>query len=429
MTYEEVLEFIHNALKGGIKPGLSRIARLMEHLGNPEKTLRFIHVAGTNGKGSTAATIASILKEAGYRTGLYISPFIQDFRERISIDGRMISKEDLVLLMERIIRVSHLMEREELGAPTEFELVTALAFLYYAEQHCDFVVLEVGLGGRFDATNVIDVPLVSVICSISMDHMEYLGDTLEQIAFEKAGIMKEGGVTVLYPVQQPCVFETIRELAGERKNELITPALGELRILRETSGGNVFQYRGEEYRTPLLGEHQIYNALTALEAVRVLQRTFAIPEDAVKNGMAHTAFPGRLEMVHQHPDVLIDGGHNSDGVRCTVEAVKKLYPGRRILGVIGVCKDKEYQETVSAVAQLCDVLIATQADTPRRLDAAQVAKVAQAHCNHVLVAEKPEEAIRLALREAAPQDVILCCGSLYWIGDIRTYFHKNAFER
>lgn len=429
MTYEEVLEFIHNALKGGIKPGLSRIARLMEHLGNPEKTLRFIHVAGTNGKGSTAATIASILKEAGYRTGLYISPFIQDFRERISIDGRMISKEDLVLLMERIIRVSHLMEREELGAPTEFELVTALAFLYYAEQHCDFVVLEVGLGGRFDATNVIDVPLVSVICSISMDHMEYLGNTLEQIAFEKAGIMKEDGVTVLYPVQQPCVFETIRELAGERKNELITPALGELRILRESSGGNVFQYRGEEYRTPLLGEHQIYNALTALEAVRVLQRTVAIPEDAVKNGMAHTAFPGRLEMVHQRPDVLIDGGHNSDGVRCTVEAVKKLYPGRRILGVMGVCKDKEYQETVSAVAQLCDVLIATQADTPRRLDAAQVARVAQAHCNHVLVAEKPEEAIRLALWEAAPQDVILCCGSLYWIGDIRTYFHKNAFER
>ena len=283
MTNEEALAKINSRLTFGMKPGLRRIKELLGELGDPQKQLKFAHVAGTNGKGTTCALLSSALREAGYTVGLYTSPYVEDFRERFQIGGEKISPQELV---EEVELLSPIAEAHDAAGDTvtEFEFITALAFHWFARRKCDIVVLEVGLGGRFDATNAIDAPEVAVIASISLDHTAILGDTLEQIAFEKAGIVKPGGRLVLYPWQGPGVVETISQICQERGAQLLFPQR-EYRILEESLSGTTFQAGGETLRTPFLGEHQVRNALTAGKALEVLaQQGFPVTEEEKRRG-------------------------------------------------------------------------------------------------------------------------------------------------
>lgn len=280
MNYNETLSYIHSLNKFGSVLGLERITKLLDKLGNPEKELKFIHVAGTNGKGSTCTMLSSVYIDAGLKTGLYTSPYVIDFRERIQVNGKFIEKECLTVLSDKI--------KETGVVVTEFEFITALAFLYFKEQKCDIVILEVGMGGRFDATNAIENPLCSVITRIDLDHTDYLGDTIEKIAFEKCGIIKKGSPTISYPIQEYGSLTTIQN----RSEKLIVPDINSLRILSSDINGNRFIYKDTEYYTRLVGKHQIYNALTVIETVREVGLA---DSQNIKLGIANAVLPARIE--------------------------------------------------------------------------------------------------------------------------------------
>ncbi|ADU27027.1 bifunctional folylpolyglutamate synthase/dihydrofolate synthase [Ethanoligenens harbinense] len=417
MTYEEALAYIHSTLRFGIQPGLSRIARLLGRIGNPQEHLRFVHVAGTNGKGSTSAAIAAALRKAGLRTGLYISPYIEDFRERIQINGRYIAPGELAAELARLLPFLNESEGEH---PTEFELITALAFAYFARQACDVAVLEVGLGGRFDATNVIPTPLISVITAISLDHTAVLGDTLGQIAFEKCGIIKPGGVTVTSPGQAPEALETITRICAERGNPLHIPQIEKVQIQQEGIDGTSLLYGGQPLSVPLCGRHQIANFLTAYEALRLLpSRGLDISLQNAAAGMADVRFPARLERLHDKPLVLLDGAHNAAGTAALADAVRRYLPGRPVTTVMGMLADKDYAAGVGNIAPLSARFIAVRPDSPRALDPRETARTASAFCANTVFFDDLGDAFADALAHTGAEGVLLICGSLYLAGPMR----------
>lgn len=417
MTYEEALVYIHSTLRFGIQPGLSRITRLLARMGDPQTRLRFVHVAGTNGKGSTSAAIAAALRGTGLRTGLYISPFIEDFRERIQIDGRYIKPGELAEELERLLPF---LDENEGEHPTEFELITALAFAYFARHACDVVVLEVGLGGRFDATNVIPTPLVSVITSISLDHTAILGDTLEQIAFEKCGIIKPGGVTVTSPGQAPEALAVIARICAERGNPLHIPQMEKAEIRRESIDGTNLLYDGTPLTIPLCGRHQIANFLTAFEALRVLPKRgleFSLQKAAA--GMANVRFPARLERLHEKPLVLLDGAHNPAGTAALADAIRRFLPDRSVTTVMGMLADKDYATGIGNIAPLSARFIAVRPESPRALDPRETARAAAVFCADTVFFDDLEDAFADALAHTGADGVLLICGSLYLAGPMR----------
>lgn len=425
MNYEEAVAYIHSLEAFGIRPGLERIAALCESLGAPQKRLRFVHVAGTNGKGSTATIIAAALQAQGLRVGLFTSPYVVDFRERIRINGEMIPPAALAAAMETVRTEIERMAAQ--GAQvTEFEAITALAFLYFAQEACDCVVLEVGLGGRFDATNVIDCPLVSVITSISLDHTAILGDTVAQIAAEKCGIIKPDGVTVCYPEQHPNALAVIRAACGERHNPLILPAPEELQVLESDLSGSVFDYCGLHLRLPLAGAHMIRNCITAVEALRALRsRGIAVSDAAIVAGVAAAAMPARTEVLREQPLILLDGGHNEDCANALAATLRSQLTGRRIVAVCSLMADKDYASYLERVAPFASLLIATEAPVPRALNAAALADAAAPYCGNCRAVADPAEAVRAgyaALEDA--RDVLLVCGSFYLAGAVREQLKK-----
>lgn len=423
MTYNEALEYIHGARKFGSKLGLHNMEILLELMGNPHKQLRFVHVAGTNGKGSTSAFIASILMEAGYRTGLYTSPYIQRFTERMQIGAQEIDGDELADITAFVKSCVDRMKTMGENHPTEFEIVTAVAFEYYLLHSCDIVVLETGLGGRFDPTNIIDTPELAVITAIGYDHTEILGDTLPKIAFEKAGIIKHNGDVVIY--SQSRETERVFEEACDRKGaRLHRTDFSGIELHEFGPEGQVFSFEGyDRLKIGLMGRHQLYNASVAVKAAEVLSsKDFRLSEDIVRKGLAKARWPGRLEILSREPVFIIDGAHNPDGAAVLRKFIDEYFPGKPVTFIMGVLESKDYLSMMDAVLPGCRRLFTVTPENPKALSAEELAKYAVCYCNDIHISDTIEIAVRTSIETAASDEVICAFGSLYYIGAIRDLF-------
>ena len=422
MTPTEALSFIHQKAWHGSKPGLSRTRELLDRLGRPQDSLRFVHVAGTNGKGSVCAMLASVLKSAGFKTGLYTSPYITVFNERMSINGTPISDVLLAEITETI--VPHALAMED--APTEFELVTALAFQYFKSQGCDLVVLETGLGGRLDSTNVIENPLCSVITNIGLDHTRELGETLEQIAAEKAGIIKEGRPTVAYALPES-VQAVLTTRFWEQNSPFVTADFSRIHSISDSREGQVFSYRDSAPLTlPLLGAHQLKNAAVVLETVEVLRgEGLSLPQKAVEEGLAATFWPARFEILSHTPYFIVDGGHNPQCAETVTENLLRYFPDTRRVLLFGVLADKDYLTQAGILNKAADAFVTITPDSPRALPAETLAKALAPLGKPVFAAPDLEVGIRKALELAGETGLVCSVGSLYTAGRVRNYILEN----
>ena len=415
MTLDEALRYIHEVCWKGTIPGLERIQALLDAMGNPERKCKFVHVTGTNGKGSTCAMVASILRKAGYKTGLYTSPYLIRFNERIQINGEQISDADICELTEYVKPFAEsIFER-----PTEFEMVTAIGFEYFARHKCDIVVCEVGMGGEFDATNVIPAPEAAVICNIGLDHTEVLGDTLEKIAGAKAGIIKPGCDAVLYR-ERPSVEAVFEERCKALNAPLHKADFDSLHLLSHSLEGQVFDWeRFHALRLPLLGEHQLHNAAVALTTARVLQkRGWKITDEQIREGIESVRWPGRFELMRKDPMFIIDGGHNPQCIEALVKNIRDYLPGRELTVLTGVLGDKDFHCMYRDVAQYTKEFITITPANPRALTAEKLADYLRQFGKPVTACDVVADGVRLAIEHAGKDGVVLCYGSLYMIGDI-----------
>ncbi len=411
MTYEEALAYIHGVNWTFCKPGLERIRTLCEALGNPQNSLQFIHVAGTNGKGSFCSMLSSVLRAAGYRTGLYTSPYIKVFNERMAIDGEMISKEELATLTAYVKPIAD----EMVDKPTEFELITAIAFEYFRRHACDVVVLEAGMGGRLDSTNIIREPLLSVITGIALDHTAFLGDTVEKIAAEKAGIIKDGR-PVLYGGEDRAAGAVIRATAAERGSAYHTVNYDALICERMMLDGTRLHFEAHRDVTiSLLGLYQPKNAAVVLSAVDILRETgLLISEDAVKVGLAAAAWPARFEILSHEPLVIFDGAHNAQGIDAAVASIKHYFPQQKLYVMTGVLRDKDYHAIARRLSEVTSRAFVMTPDNPRALPAEDYASLLSslgvAAVAYPTVRKAYETAREAAARDGVP---LICLGSLY----------------
>lgn len=423
MTYNEALSYIHSFRRFGKKAGLSKITRLLALLGDPHKQLQFVHVAGTNGKGSIVSMTASVLRQAGYKTGLFISPFVVDFTERMQINGAYIPQNELVRITA-LVKAQVDVVSSELDAPSEFEVVTAIALYWFCEQGCDIVCLEVGLGGRFDPTNVIDTPAVAVIANIGLDHTVILGDTPEQIAAEKAGIIKPRGSVVCYPSLPPAVMGVIFERAAEQNARVVQGNRNAARLLRDEVLRTVVEYAGLVFTLPLAGAHQINNLICAVEAIGVLrQNGFAVTDDALLKGIADTRVPARMEVFAGTPAVVLDGAHNPQGAEMAAAVASRL-SGKRVL-LYSSLAEKDYRSVLSRLALVFDEIILTQTSAPGALSAELLLCAAQEYHTHCTACIPLTKALTLAKRRAGQDGTVFIIGSLYLASEVRPFLLKE----
>ena len=420
MQIQEALDFVQSASWVGTHPCLDRIRELMHLLGDPQEQLKFVHITGTNGKGSTAAMLSGILTAAGYTTGLFTSPHLQRYNERIKVNGRDISDDDLCVVAEQTKAAVDRMT----VVPTEFDRFTAMAFLYFLHCGCDIVVLEVGLGGLLDATNVIPAPEAAVITNIGLEHTEYLGNTLAEIAATKSGIIKPGCDVVLYG-QSAEVEDVVRAKCRECGCGLTVTDETQQSLLCSDLTCQVLRYRQrQEVRLRLLGTYQYRNAAVALDTVDVLiRRGFRISEEAVARGMAEVQWPGRFEVLHRDPLVVVDGAHNPNGVAELAKCLGQYLPDRKITFVMGVLADKDYDDMLNSVAPYAKKFVTVTPESHRALDADDLrADIERRLGLPARSAGSVREGVALALKEAAQEDVICIFGSLYQVGEVREFF-------
>lgn len=372
MNYEEALAYIHNVAWMGKKPGLERMQRLLCKLGNPQERLKFIHVAGTNGKGSTCAMLASVLKEAGYKTGLFTSPYIHVFNERIQVNGQMISNEDLTSITERIRDLVEEMEEK----PTVFELITLLGMEYFKRQQCDIVVLEAGIGGLLDSTNVIGTKEAAVITSIGFDHTAMLGNTIKEIAAQKAGIIKEN-TDVIFQGRDKEALEVVEAVCERTHSRLYCPDYTALKSKSFDLLGQSFDYKTYKNLTiPLLGLYQLENAAIAITALEVLaEKGYAITKEHMTAGLSKAVWIGRFQVLRTEPVVIADGSHNPPGIAATAESLKKHFPDKRIIFVMGVMADKEIEKMAESILPLAREIFTVAPDNPRAMRAEALAEL------------------------------------------------------
>ena len=415
---QTAIDYIHSLGRFSGKPGLHRIRALCAALGDPQDSLHFVHIAGTNGKGSTACMAASVLQAAGCRVGLYTSPYLMQFYERIRVDGAMIPDADLTRLAERVAVACESLALPEGESVGEFEFTTALAFLYFVEQRCDIVVLETGLGGRCDATNVVRNTEVTVITPISRDHMAVLGDTVAEIAGEKAAIIKPASAVVCAD-GQPEEARIVIQHTCEARGAIWYIGTLDYRLLRCDLDGSAFVYEGQGYTIAMPGRHQLQNAMTTLRTVSALrERGWNIPVEAAVRGLARARMPGRLERLSDQPLVLLDGAHNTAGVEALCRAVDELLKMRRLHVVMGMVRDKEYEHCVREMARRADVFYACAPGAgDRAVNEHATAAPAEQDCAEVYDCPSAAHALAQALGKAGPKDCVLVCGSLYLIGE------------
>ena len=422
MTYEEALKYIHSVNWVGSKLGLERTRELLGKLGDPHKKLKFVHIAGTNGKGSTAAMLASILEKAGYRTGLYTSPFINRFNERMQVNGEQIPDDTLAELTLRIQPYADAME----DAPTEFELITALAMEYFLRENCDIVVLEVGMGGELDSTNVIGVPEAAVIAAMGLDHVKELGPAMADIARAKAGIIKAGGAVVSYG-GNPEADEVFAQVCRERGASLRRPDFSRIAPGAFDLDGQSFSYGDwADLRIPLAGRYQLNNAAVVLETVEALrERGWQISGEAVRQGMASARWPARVEVLRRDPVFIVDGGHNPHGIQATAESLQRLFPGRKITFVTGVMADKDVESILGLIVPLAEQFFTVRPENPRAMKAEELARRIRALGAKATPCESVADGVARAV-EAEGQDGVACAlGSLYMSGEVRDCFRDG----
>ncbi len=418
MNYQEALSYIHSVSGHFCKPGLERITALCDALGHPEHDLRFIHVGGTNGKGSFCAMTESILRAAGYRTGLYTSPYIKEFNERMRVQGENISNEELVELTELVRPIAERMEDK----PTEFELITAIAFLYFKRHNCDVIILEVGLGGRLDSTNIITSPLLSVVTGIDFDHTDLLGDTIEKIAAEKGGIIKTG-CPVLYGGTDPAARATLAEIADQRNADFHTVDRNSLKINRFSIDGTNFDFGNlTSIELPLLGSYQPRNAATVLTAIEILNESGAlnVPEAAVRQGLASVVWHARFEKLHDcDPLIFFDGSHNPQGITAATETVKAYFGDQRVTILTGVMRDKNFDVMIRSIGEIAHRVVTVTPSNPRSLPAEEYAEHFLAQGTPAQGFASVEEGLESAIVCAKESNTpLVCLGSLYLYGEL-----------
>jgi dihydrofolate synthase/folylpolyglutamate synthase len=426
-TYDKALTYLYNLQKFGIKFGLSQTKNLLRAFGDPQGKLSFVHIAGSNGKGSVAAMISSIYAQAGYRVGLFTSPHLVDFRERFQINGRMISKSQALRLIREIKAKTDPQE-----PPTFFEFVTAMALIWFEREKVDLAVMETGLGGRLDATNVIR-PLISIITTVSLEHQDLLGRTLEKIAWEKAGIIKKG-VPMVSGVGQAKIRRLYEDICRERKAPLFL-AGRDFRTKKRDNG--TFNYYGmsegrfgvqsSRLRTPkykglkttLLGDHQIKNAALALTAVELLRERFPVTEEQIRRGLAEVTWPGRLEVFSENPRIVLDGAHNPEAMRVLARVLPRTISYRKLLLVFGMMKDKNIRRTLAHIAPLADRIFFTRAEYDRSAEPERLSRLFDGAASEIC--SSVPLAIQRAVETAGPEDLILVTGSLFIVGEARAF--------
>ena len=421
MSYQEILSYLFGLQKFGIKFGLSNITHLLELLGNPHCSLKSVHIAGTNGKGSTSVTLASIIQEAGYRVGLYTSPHLINFNERIRINGKEIDEERVVQLTEKLrSKIQDSRFNEELSKITFFEFTTAMALLYFAEEGVDIAVMETGMGGSLDATNVIK-PLVSVITNVSIEHREFLGDTLEAIAHEKAGIIKDRA-PVVTGLEQSSALLVIENICKEKQAPLYKLGAD---FSFHKKGTDRFYYRGikeslDDLMLNLRGSHQFYNASLAIAVMELLrERGFSIHKDAIYNGLRNVSWPGRLETVSKDPWIILDGAHNPAGAEVLAKAISEELKFDRLFLIMGIMADKEIGAIISPLAPLAHEVILSRPRYERASSAEGLLPVAMKHNSNSVAFEDLREAIGYTRSKAGNSDLIIISGSLFTVGEAR----------
>ena len=421
MTAQEAVAYIHSITWMGSKPGLERTEELLRLMGNPEKKLKFIHIAGTNGKGSTAAMTASILEKAGYKVGLFTSPCIFKFNERIQINGRHISDEALAEVTSFVKPLAASMADH----PTEFELVSCIGFEYFVRQGCDIVVLEVGMGGALDSTNVIDVPEVAVITNIGLDHTDFLGSTLAEIAETKAGIFKEGGSAVAYP-SDPEVITVLENICAQRNMTLRIADFDSLSSVSHSLEGQTFHCGNrKDLFLPLLGVHQMKNTAVVLSIIDTLiEKGYAISEENIRDGLACVSWPGRFDIVRKDPLFIIDGGHNPQCIEALVSNIRDYLEGRRVVVLTGVLADKDYAQMFRPVMELVEQFVCITPPSDRKLEATDLAAHLQKEGCTATPCDTIAEGVKMAVELAGTDGMVLCFGSLYSIAHIHAGLEK-----
>ncbi|MBP1737130.1 MAG: FolC bifunctional protein [Oscillospiraceae bacterium] len=414
MSGEEAVAYLKSRASLGSKLGLSRIRELLAALGNPQKTLRFVHVAGTNGKGSTSAMLASILAAAGYRVGLFTSPCLERINEQITVNGEPISDEALGAGMGALKQAAEAMA----DPPSEFEVLTALAFLHFVQCGCDLVVLEVGMGGATDSTNVIDPPEAAVITAISLDHTAVLGHSLTEIAAVKAGIIKSGCDVVLYP--NPSVERIIAEICDRQGARLHPVELARATALKHGLEGQTFQWDGEELFLPLLGGHQLNNAAAALTTIEILRtRGWSVSPEAVRLGLRRTRWPARFEVLIREPLFLLDGGHNPQGAAALADNIAEYLPGRTLTFLVGLLADKDYEAMLRRVEPFASAFVAVSPNNSRALPVEALAEHLAGFGKPVTICGSVEQGVEAARMLAEEGGAVCAFGSLYMAGAVR----------
>ncbi len=411
MTYGEAIEYIHGVSNFFCKPGLDRIRELCAGLGDPQKKLKFIHITGTNGKGSVCSMLSSVLCRAGYKVGLFTSPYVLEFNERMRVNGENIPNDRLARLTEKAKAVADKMA----DRPTEFELITAIAFQYFLEEGCDVVVLEVGMGGRYDATNIIDSSLLSIITGIAIDHTAFLGDTAEQIAYEKAGIIKQNSIA-LYGGDNKAAEAIIAAKAAKMQSELYKTDYSRLKITDFDLSGTTFDYRSScGIKISLLGSYQPKNAAVVLDAVDLLSSAgFPVTEDAIRVGLAKAKWPARFEIIHGDPLIIFDGAHNPQGIGAAVDSIKAYFGNKRVVVMSGVLRDKDYSGIADRLSEVAAEVFTITPPSPRALSAEEYAAVIGERGVNAAACGSIGEALSLGRQKALEHNSALCClGSLY----------------